>query len=62
MQAEENADAHALKILQTGRVMALEEKEIVQGGCWDYVNAVYNRAGCTEEKRKIVFQKGKRKE
>ncbi len=62
LQAEKNADAHALKVLQTGREMTLKEREVVQGGCWDYVNAVYNRAGCTEEKREIVFQKGKSEE
>ena len=25
--------------------MALNERTIIKGGCWDYLNAVFNRAG-----------------
>ena len=29
---------------------------IIRGGCWDYINAVYNRAGYPEAKRREVFR------
>jgi hypothetical protein len=56
--AEKKADASAQKVLQVGRKMSLEDGEIVQGGCWNYVDTVYNRAGCSGEQRQIVFQGG----
>ncbi|CAK8718360.1 NlpC/P60 family protein [Candidatus Electrothrix laxa] len=56
--AEKKASSQALQILQIGRKMSLENREIVQGGCWDYVDTVYNRAGYSEEQRRIVFQGG----
>lgn len=54
--AEKKADFPALKVLQIGREMSLESKEVVQGGCWNYVDTVYNRAGYSEQKRQVVFQ------
>ena len=56
--AEKKADFPALKVLQIGREMSLERKEIVQGGCWNYVDTVYSRAGYSEQKRQVVFQGG----
>jgi len=43
------------KVLDTGKAM-IEKGEILPGGCWDYINAVYNRAGFPEAKRKKVFR------
>lgn len=57
--AEKKADSPALKVLQIGREMSLERKEVVQGGCWNYVDTVYNRAGYSEKKRQVVFQGGR---
>jgi hypothetical protein len=54
-EAENKATPPARKILQTGRQMALVNGEIIQGGCWDYANAVYNLAGYTKQ-RQIVFK------
>ena len=54
--AEQEADPKAKKILQIGREMTLDNKEIIVGGCWDYVDAVYSRAGFTRDQRKIVFK------
>ena len=54
--AEKKADSHALNVLRIGREMSLESREIIQGGCWNYVDTVYNRAGYTGEKRRVVFQ------
>jgi hypothetical protein len=54
-EAENKATPPARKILQTGRQMALVNGEIIRGGCWDYANTVYNRAGYTKQ-RQTVFQ------
>lgn len=48
------------KILKTGRHMAVVKKEIIRGSCWDYINAVYNRSGYPQSKRRYVV-KGKKK-
>ncbi|RWX50739.1 hypothetical protein VU01_10344 [Candidatus Electrothrix marina] len=56
--AEKKADLQALKVLQIGREMSLENRELVLGGCWNYVDTVYNRAGYTGEQRRVVFQRG----
>lgn len=45
-------------ILETGRKMALKEKTIVKGSCWNWVNEVFNRFGFTEN-RKIVYKSKK---
>lgn len=29
--------------------MTLNERTIIQGGCWDYLNAVFKRAGVTRD-------------
>ena len=55
-EAESEADPNARMILQTGREMTLDEKAIVIGGCWDYVDAVYTRAGFPRDRRRVVFQ------
>ena len=54
-EAESEADPKAGMILRTGREMTLDEKAVVIGGCWDYVDAVYTRAGFPRDQRKVVF-------
>ncbi|MCI5138351.1 MAG: hypothetical protein D3922_08025 [Candidatus Electrothrix sp. AR1] len=54
--AEKKADSHALNVLRIGREMSLKSGEIIQGGCWNYVDTVYNRAGYTGGKRRVVFR------
>lgn len=55
-EAENQATPGNQKILQTGREMALINKKIIRGSCWDYINAIYNRAGYPEKKRQIVYK------
>ncbi len=43
--AEKNAEKDGRKVLQTGRIMALENQDIVRGSCWTYINEVFTRAG-----------------
>jgi hypothetical protein len=54
-EAENKATPQGRKVLQTGRQMALVNGEIIQGGCWDYANTVYNRAGYKKQ-RQTVFE------
>ncbi len=56
LAAETKATPAGRKILETGREMTLDQCEIVRGGCWDYANAVYNRAGFPPGKRRVVFK------
>lgn len=53
--AEEKATPQGRQVLQTGRQMALVNGEIIQGGCWDYANTIYNRAGYKKH-RATVFK------
>jgi hypothetical protein len=55
-EAELEADPKARTILQTGSEMTLDEKVIIIGGCWDYIDAVYTRAGFPRDQRRTVFK------
>ncbi|GAA0316723.1 hypothetical protein [Psychrobacter aestuarii] len=43
--AESVSNQAVREVMNTARVMALNERAIIKGGCWDYLNAVFNRAG-----------------
>ena len=62
LAAEHKANPAGRKILAIGRKMALIDKVIITGSCWDYANEIYNRAGYPNhpKKRYTVF-KGKKK-
>ena len=44
------------KIIKAGEFIAFEKKRVILGSCWDFINAVYNEAGYTENKRVVVFK------
>ncbi len=48
-RAETQSSPAAREVISTARAMALNERTIVQGGCWDYLNAVFERAGVTRD-------------
>lgn len=54
--AERKATPQGREVLATGRRMTLIEKQILPGSCWDYIDAVYDRAGYSPSKRKVVFK------
>ncbi len=54
-QAESDASAEGRKILETSRSL-ISNKEIIVGGCWDYIHTVYDRAGYTPKERDTVFK------
>nr|WP_317199233.1 hypothetical protein [uncultured Psychrobacter sp.] len=47
--AETQSSSAAREVISTARKMALNERTIVQGGCWDYLDAVFKRAGVTRD-------------
>ena len=53
--AEQKAPPSGKKVLETGRKMALLEQKIIKGGCWDYVNAVYEKAGFPIKGKRTVL-------
>ena len=59
--AEKNASKGGKDILSTGRKMALIDKVILPGSCWNWINTVYNKSGYpnNKSKRKTVH-KGKK--
>jgi len=56
--AERGASAEGRNVLQTGRRMILTDC-IVSGACWDYINAVFDRAGYDDQHRTTVFRSRK---
>lgn len=59
LDAESNANPAARAVMQMTRQMA-EKGEIIRGGCWDYLNTAWTRAGYPAKKRQTIF-KGKYK-
>lgn len=48
-RAEQSSVGASRQVLRTVRQMALDNKEIIKGSCWDYLNAAFNRAGVSKE-------------
>jgi len=44
-----------VRVLGVGQAM-VNRREILPGECWDYINAVYTRAGFPEGRRTYVFR------
>jgi len=55
--AEYDASVAGKKVLAVGRKMVFEEKKIVKGSCWDYINEVYRRAGYSSDKKTVFKSK-----
>lgn len=47
--AEMQSSMAAREVVSTARKMALNERAIIKGGCWDYLNVVFKRAGVTRD-------------
>jgi len=58
LQAEKKATPVGARVLAQAREMTVDRHEILPGSCWDYVDAVYNRAGYPGGKRRTVFKSG----
>lgn len=55
VQAENQASLNGQKVLTVLRKM-IENGEIIKGGCWDYLDEGWHRAGFTRAKRRTVFK------
>lgn len=53
--AEADATVGGRKILETSRSM-ISNQEIFVGGCWNYINAVYDRAGVPSNSRDTIYK------
>ncbi len=54
-RAENSASFGGRKIIETSNAM-ITNQEIILGGCWDYINAVYNRAGYPANLRDTIYK------
>jgi len=54
-KAESEATSSGKQILEMSQKL-IDEKQIFVGGCWDFINSVYNRSGFTADKRETVFK------
>ena len=43
-------------VVNSGKRICFTNQEIIIGSCWDFINAVYTRAGFGEGKRSAVFK------
>lgn len=53
--AEAQATPSGRRILEASRSM-IKNQEIIVGGCWDYINTVYNRVGFSTNLRATIFK------
>lgn len=53
--AEENTSDVGRKIIETSKSM-IDDNEIIVGGCWNYIDKVFTRAGYSSKKRLNVFK------
>ncbi|HXH32208.1 MAG TPA: hypothetical protein VNJ01_15505 [Bacteriovoracaceae bacterium] len=54
-RAEESARPQGKTILATGRSM-IKKNQIFRGSCWDFANAVYNKAGYPQNQRRTPLK------
>lgn len=47
--SEQSASPAAQKVLKIVRQMALDDRVIIKGACWDYLNAAFKQAGVSRE-------------
>ena len=58
LRAEAKATAPARKVMQTVRHM-VEQKVVIRGACWDYLDAAFTRAGYPRGKRSVAHKGSK---
>lgn len=54
-KAENNSSEAGRKILETSREM-ISNKEVIVGGCWNYINTVYDRVGFSSKDRSTIYK------
>ncbi|MDK4687797.1 hypothetical protein [Kingella negevensis] len=56
LRAEQSSSGKVRDVLATTRQMSLTERAIVKGGCWDYLDAAWTRAGVPRNARVTTFK------
>ena len=59
LAAEQRSSGKARSILQQARRAVLDDKTVIRGSCWDYLDRVFTQAGVPRVLRKTVFQSQK---
>ena len=54
-KAEKSATLGGTKILEASRSM-ISTQEIVVGGCWDYINTIFERVGYSTNQRVTIYK------
>jgi len=49
----------AWRVLNTGKKM-INNGTLVKGSCWDYIDCIYTKAGCSRSQRHTIFKSKKR--
>ncbi len=57
--AEKRADAAARRVLAQARKM-VEDKEIIRGSCWNWMDTAYTRAGFPKNRRIVIYNSTKK--
>lgn len=55
MQAENQSSGLVRNVLAQARTMT-DRKEIIKGGCWDYLDAAWSRAGVSRNMRQTIYK------
>jgi len=58
INAESKATPQARKVMRIARGM-LESREVIQGACWDYLDAAFTRAGYSSKSRSTIYHSQK---
>lgn len=53
--AEASASVGGRRVLEASRSM-ISNQEIFVGGCWNYINEVYDRSGAPSKQRQTIFK------
>lgn len=59
IDAEKHAAPAARKVLNTTRHMSINH-EVIKGGCWDYLDKAWKKAGYPYNKRQKIYEENKR--
>ena len=59
VECQSNTSNAGIKVIQEGFQMAIVNKEIIKGSCWDFINAVYLNAGYPQSKRENIYKNKK---
>jgi len=55
------ASPEGKRVLKTAHKMAYDKSVVVRGSCWNYINAIYKKAGFQGVKKNQIIFKGKKR-